>query len=228
VYLYFYSQLFIGIKYPVKKKIIVRYHAGSGGRFIACLTQMILDPTFTFELDQHGGVHTFKGGDISDTVSETHDRLLDCVLNNLDTDLYLIQITVTPDYEDAVLKNYWVKCLCKYWAVDEINRITQTQHLFTDTDWAKRQLFKLYEEIDPKLRDILRQDLRGHPDSTKPHIHPRVLNLMSGDVFQGTMVIDKIAEFLGIEQFDREPAESMLDLYVHSQPLLRKELLESN
>jgi hypothetical protein len=218
----------MGIKYTVKKKIIVRYHAGAGGRFIACLTQMILDPTFTFELDQHGGVHTFEGGAISDTVFETHDRLLDCVLNNLGTDLYLIQITVNPGFEDVVLKNYWVKCLANYWAVDEINRITSTQQNFIDSDWAKKQLFKLYEEIDPRLRDILRQDLRGHSDSTKPHIHPRVLNLLSGDVWEGTTVIDKIAEFLSIKEFNREPAESMLRQYVNSQPLLRKKLLESN
>ena len=225
----------MGIKYTVKKKIIVRYHAGAGGRFIACLTQMILDPTFTFDLDIDGGVHTFEGGAISDTVFETHHRLVDCILDNLNNDLYLIQVTVNPGYEDVVLKNYWVKCLSKFWAVDEINRITSTQQGFVDSDWAKRQLFKIYEDIDPKLKKILHEDLHGHWDSIHPHTHPRVLNIMSGDIWQtqdseseNIDIISKIANFLKVEDFDRTPIEAMLKTYRKAQPLLRKDRLESN
>ena len=218
----------MGIKYPVKKKIIVRYPAGASGRFIGCLTQMMLDPTFTFDLDDCGGVHSFEGEQVSDTVFHTHDKMIKCILDNLQTDLSIIQIIATPEYADVVLKNYWIKCIASFDEVKEINRLTKTYGDFVDTEWASEQIYKRYEEMDPRLRSILRQDLFSQSDNLYSHTHPRILNLHSGDVFQGTSVIDNIAEFLSINEFNREPVESMLRLYVKMQPELNRELLESN
>ena len=69
MYFYFVASIFIGSKYDVDKKIVVRYPAGAGGRFVACLIESMREPKFNFEIDNFGGVHTFNDENISAVVS---------------------------------------------------------------------------------------------------------------------------------------------------------------
>ena len=198
------------------KKIIVRYHAGACGSFYACLIQTILDPSFEFEIDKNGGVHTFEGGKIGDHVYETHEHLVDCVLNNLNVDIKIVQIIVNPGAEHEVLQNYWNKCLKPYWSVNQINKITQMHRGWQDTAWAKQQLMLPYKETDPLLREILLQDM-NHWENKEPHRHPRIMNIYYADFWQNVNLAEDLAKFLSVSTYDKDKMQKIIVDYKNAQ-----------
>lgn len=198
------------------KKIIVRYHAGACGRFYACLIQTILDPSFEFEIDQNGGIHTFQGGKIGDFVYETHEHLLDCVLNNLHVDIKIIQITVNSGDEHEVLQNYWNKCLRPFWSVNQINKITQMHRFWQDTAWAKQQLMLPYKDTDPLLREILLQDM-DHWENKEPHAHPLIMNIQFKDFLHRENLGEDLAKFLSVSTYDKDKVLKVINDYKKAQ-----------
>ena len=202
------------------KKIIVRYHAGACGRFYACLIQTILDPSFEFEIDKHGGIHTIAGGKIGDQVYETHDLLVNVILNNLNVDLKIVQITVNPGAEHEVLQNYWKKCLQPYWGLGDLNKKTQIHRGWQDPAWAKQQLMLPYTEIDPLLRGILLQDM-DHWENKEPHTHPRIMHIQYADFWQNKSLGEDLAKFLNVSTYDKDKVQKVIDDYKKAQTFVR-------
>lgn len=201
------------------KKIIVRYHPGACGRFYACLIQTILDPTFDFWIDRYGGVHTFPGEKIGDHVYHSHNRMVDCMLNNLNVDLYIVQITINAGAEHTILNNYWVKCLQRFWQVDQINRITQQHRGWQDSKWAIRQLTKPYHETDALLREILLQDM-DYWDNKETQFHPRIMNMPYAEFWVNNNFGDDLAGFLSVSTYDKQKVQKIIATYKAMQPLL--------
>jgi hypothetical protein len=149
----------------VDKKIVVRYPAGAGGRFIGCLIESIHNKDFKFSFDEYGGVHTFNDEKISRNVFHTHKRIVDILFDNTDPNIKLVQITVNADWDIFVLRSYWKKAI---------------------------------------------------------H-HPRILNITHGDIVFSdlTKVIETIADFIEVSDYDQKHMTSLLQQYRDIQPQLK-------
>jgi hypothetical protein len=208
----------------VDKKIVVRYPAGAGGRFIGCLIESIHNKDFKFSFDEYGGVHTFNDEKISRNVFHTHKRIVDILFDNTDPNIKLVQITVNADWDIFVLRSYWKKALRPYMLVERIDQLTKAIYGWTDTAWAKEQLLKTaWEELDIKFQQLLKKDLQSQPENTKAIHHPRILNITHGDIVFSdlTKVIETIADFIEVSDYDQKHMTSLLQQYRDIQPQLK-------
>tara|TARA_B100001115_G_scaffold145775_1_gene114025 strand:- start:721 stop:1461 length:741 start_codon:yes stop_codon:yes gene_type:complete len=222
-YLYFLASIFNAIKYPVNKKIVVRYPAGACGRFVGCLIESMRDPKFNYEIDNLGGIHTFNDENISDVVSHTHNLLMNIALDNLQTDLFIVQITVNHGWEDIVLLNYWTKCIKRFMDVNLIMDLTQKNLGWADKKWALDQLTKpRFLQTDQRLRDCMLDELRSHSDNHTSVIHDRILHMTHEDVISNQKLVPMLIDFLHFDNVDIHAAETRLEQYRSKQIRVKK------
>tara|TARA_Y100001958_G_scaffold7118_1_gene4395 strand:- start:839 stop:1579 length:741 start_codon:yes stop_codon:yes gene_type:complete len=222
-YLYFLASIFNAIKYPVNKKIVVRYPAGACGRFVGCLIESMRDPKFNYEIDNLGGIHTFNDENISDVVSHTHNLLMNIALDNLQTDLFIVQITVNHGWEDIVLLNYWTKCIKRFMDVNLIMDLTQKNLGWADKKWALDQLTKpRFLQTDQRLRDCMLDELRSHSDNHTSVIHDRILHMTHEDVISNQKLVPMLIDFLQFDNVDIHAAETRLEQYRSKQIRVKK------
>ena len=222
-YLYFLASIFNAIKYPVNKKIVVRYPAGACGRFVGCLIESMRNPKFNYEIDNLGGIHTFNDENISDVVSHTHNLLMNIALDNLQTDLFIVQITVNHGWEDIVLLNYWTKCIKRFMDVNLIMDLTQKNLGWADKKWALDQLTKpRFLQTDQRLRDCMLDELRSHSDNHTSVIHDRILHMTHEDVISNQKLVPMLIDFLQFDNVDIHKAETRLEQYRSKQIRVKK------
>ena len=214
MYLYFVASIFIGSKYDVDKKIVVRYPAGAGGRFVACLIESMREPKFNFEIDNFGGVHTFNDENISAVVSHSHNLLTNIALNNLNQNLYIIQITVPINLEEIVLFHFWTKCIKRFMDVNWIMEITERHIGWSDKRWALDQLTKHgFMQTDQKLRDCMLKEIRSHSDNHTSISHDRILPISYDDLIHSKEFVTMLIDFLKLENVDIDKAETKVQDY---------------
>jgi hypothetical protein len=211
------------------KKIVVRYPAGASGRFLACLVESLRNKDFEFTTDSNNGVHGFGPpimpiGKISDYVYHTHDLMIKCMLDNIDTNLYIIQIIVNKGYEDLVLESFYYKCIKQFKEIGIVNDLTQKYLGWVKPEWSLKQVIS--KKLQPELKDLLLKELDSYQDNRLHVYHDRILNLHHGEIMSTTHlddgdVIDKICNFLQWAYYsDRDRIVKILKDYRFKQMAL--------
>lgn len=207
MYLYFNASIFIGIKYDVNKKIVVRYPPGTGGRYIACIVESMLNSNFSFDLDTNGGVHT---NPYMENVSHTHDLMFPTILDNVGQDLKLIQIVVSEEYSWDCILLYYLKVIKHFKKTDTIKALCRKYNKQVDDAWCLAQVTT--KTISDDLYNLMHKELLSYIDNTKEVIHPRVLNLTHGDVLYND-ILHRISVFVQAEDYDYEKILANLKKY---------------
>tara|TARA_Y100000310_G_C20444838_1_gene697851 strand:- start:154 stop:813 length:660 start_codon:yes stop_codon:yes gene_type:complete len=208
----------------MSKKIVVRYPAGASGRFLACLVESLRNKDFEFTIDFNNGVHGFgppimPKGKISDYVYHTHDLMVKCILDNINTDLYIIQIVVNKrtHSEDIVLESFYYKCIKQFKEIGIVNDLTQKYLGWVKPEWSLKQVIS--KKLQPELKDLLLKELDAYRDNRFSILHNRILNLNHGEIMGYTSMlsvgdsINKICDFLQLTDVDVDRVIKMLKEY---------------
>ena len=198
------------------QKIVVRYPAGASGRFLACLIETLRNPEFKFNMDSNNGVHTLEDPSISEYVAHTHDLLIKCLLDHMDSNketvLKLVQVMARRDKsKERVVTNFFYKCIKPFWQVGIVDTLTEKHYGWTNHKWSVDQL--LSKDLTQDLYELLMLDLHYIPENVDVVVNHSDLMTIDYSAIDNDSLIDQLCDHLQLPDTNKDYAVKLLQDY---------------